>query len=463
MTMALVALSIVGIIAMAALSIDVGTLYQGSTEAQRSADAAALAAARVLSLNGVTGDPTNASNQWSTVCTAATQMAQTVGAQDTVGGAAPSVSVTFLSTDGTGCSGAAFGVNPMVTVQVTQSSLPTYFSRIWGRTGNTVSATATAEAFNPSGTSPMVPVSPRCVKPWMVPNYEPWTLSNTCNTTNCTAFVNETTGAIQSGGVLPNPANTVIGQTFWLLPDCVHNTQACNPLRDNSPRANINRSAYYPPLPNLEYLPGQTLYDSVAVPSDETDACAASAAPDKYAEAIAGCDQSTIYQCGVQKGINYVDLSENPALGDTTNGAQCLIHQGAAASDIVTSLGQDMLQPSPTAPPTPNYPFQIQAGTSNPLTAQRGTLVTSSTSIVSLPIYDSTAAPTFATVGTGTANVTIIGFLQVFINYVDGNGNMNVTVMNVAGCGNAVSSATTPVYGTSPVPIRLITPPTPGP
>src|SRR5713226_8226666 len=64
-TMALVALAMVGIIAMAALSIDVGTLYQASAEAQRSADASALAGARVLSLSGMTGDPTNSSGQWS--------------------------------------------------------------------------------------------------------------------------------------------------------------------------------------------------------------------------------------------------------------------------------------------------------------------------------------------------------------------------------------------------------------
>jgi Flp pilus assembly protein TadG len=58
-TMIFVALAMVAIIAMAALSIDVITLYLAKEEAQRSADAAALAAARVLSLSGVTGDPDN--------------------------------------------------------------------------------------------------------------------------------------------------------------------------------------------------------------------------------------------------------------------------------------------------------------------------------------------------------------------------------------------------------------------
>jgi len=50
-----------------------------------------------------------------------------------------------------------------------------------------------------------------------------------------------------------------------------------------------------------------------------------------------------------------------------------------------------------------------------------------------------------------------VGFLQVFINVVDVNGNVYVTVMNVSGCGNGVGGAQ-PLFGTSPVPVRLITP-----
>jgi len=43
---------------------------------------------------------------------------------------------------------------------------------------------------------------------------------------------------------------------------------------------------------------------------------------------------------------------------------------------------------------------------------------------------------------TGCPNsVTIVGFLQVFINVVDVNGNVYVTVMNVSGCGNGVGGA----------------------
>ena len=87
-----------------------------------------------------------------------------------------------------------------------------------------------------------------------------------------------------------------------------------------------------------------------------------------------------------------------------------------------------------------------------------GSAVTTSTSIVSLPIYDS-ANDTIA--GSGTSPVTIVGFLQVFINQVDQYGNVSVTILNVAGCGNGTGTpaGSTPITGSSPVPIRLITPP----
>ena len=238
--MALVALAMVGIIAMAALSIDVGTLYQASAEAQRSADQAALAAAKVLSLSGMTGDPANLSGQWPAACAAANQTAQTVANQNTVSGKVPSsINVTFLSTDASNCTApGAFGVNPMVKVQVVQANLPTYFSRIWGRTGNSVSATATAEVFNPSSSASysasldLVPVQPRCVKPLIVPNLDPDNpVGCEDGGTTCQPFVNAD-GSIFNPGIRTagGSATAVIGETFNLVPDCNSNGPKCNTL-----------------------------------------------------------------------------------------------------------------------------------------------------------------------------------------------------------------------------------------
>jgi len=483
--MILVALAMIAIIAMAALSIDVITLYLAREEAQRSADAAALAAARVISLSGITGDPNNTASSWQAICGPpnypATQVATAVATQSEVGSTVANVSVMYSAggTSSADCStlptGGAFSVNPLVTVQIQRTSLPTFFSRIWGSTGNSVSATATAEAFTPSNSGnvgnqtpvAITPVQPRCVKPWIVPNRDPLNPSDACDQTRgpCNKFVNLTDGSIVNQGISLNGTNTsgVIGERFWLAPDCLHTGSSCS-LRANSnpPVGNYydaSHRTWLEPPPSLQYLPGEApALAPVAVPS-----CVSSAS--SYRAAIAGCDQSTVYQCGVQSSSssnpNRVDLSENPGAGtdDTMTGVTCLIHEGDATDPQPD--GQDTL--SPYGAPS-SYPFQILAGTSNPLVTMAssplsgGTPVTSSPSIVSLPIYDDTAAPGTIN-GSGTTNVTIVGFLQVFINAVDQWGNVDVTVLNVTGCGNGTTPPNAAVTGSSPVPIRLITPP----
>ncbi len=430
--MVLVAIAMVAIIAMAALSIDVVTLYLAREEVQRSADAAALGAARVLSLSGVTGDPQNATAQWPAACTAAAQVAQALADQNAVSNAtATSVNVNFLynGTDMPNCAftGAnAFGVNPQVKVQVIRAGLPTFFSRIWSRNTNSVSATATAEAFNSSGSGTfapngIVPVQPRCVKPWIVSNHDP--------KNSGTPFVGLTDGSIQNPGIQLDPGTgtgAVIGEKFALVSDCLTGNPNCKQF--------INPPSYNKQGPNtLGYVPALIAEpDAVAVPG-----CATSS---DYQNAIAGCDQSTVYACGIIGGGAHADLTFNPgkANGDTATATQCLIHQAA---------GQDVLDSTV-------FPFRIHAGLGNPMITNA--LITSSNSIVTVPIYDDT--PGAFTVDQPA--VTIVGFLQVFINSLDTtSGNINVTVLNVAGCSNTATDSTPTVSGTSPVPIRLITPP----
>jgi len=450
----------VAMIGLAALSIDVGTLYQASTEAQRAADAAALAAARVISLSGITGDPANLSGSWQKICGGANppaaQAASAVAGQNPIGGlSVPNASITVKVTYSTAVTPAGsadcssgldptFATNPIVTVYVQRKGLPTSFARIWGQTGSSVSATASAEAFNPSGSDPVTPVSPRCVKPWIVPNIDPTGAGGTC-TGNCMQFVNN--GSIVNGGIAASGIG-VIGETFTLVADCNPKPpgSACTLVEPPKANGSLGTGA------RLDYVPGQVLNPSIAIASGAVSACS-DVTVNPYTEAVAGCDQSTVYQCGVTNG-NIVDLSENPGplRNDSVNGAQCLIN--ANASGTVNS-GQDVLVQNA-------YPFQIQAGSNSALLLTTGTTgiaqnseITSSPSIVSLPIYDNSAT----LIGPATSQVTIIGFLQVFINWVDGTtnvGEINVTVMNVAACGSTTNPAVT---GTSPVPIRLITTP----
>jgi hypothetical protein len=187
----------------------------------------------------------------------------------------------------------------------------------------------------------------------------------------------------------------------------------------------------------LEYVPALIQPTAVAYPS-----CASAS---DYQKAIGGCDQTTVYACGIQSnngGVAQVDLSINPGQpsGDTSTATQCLIRQ---------SGGQDVLD-------TTVFPFQIRAGLGNPVLTSR--VITSSTSIATLPIYDDTQPPGQFPINVDQAPVTIVGFLQVFINGVGNDGNPNVTVLNVAGCSNMATDTTPTVSGTSPVPIRLITP-----
>ena len=483
-TMVLVAVAMVAIIGMAALAIDVVTLYLDREEAQRSADAAALAAARVISVSGITGDPGNITGNWGSICGPAglaTQAAQAVVGQNTVASSVPgTINVSYSGGSGgaitsnadcTTLAGTAFGVNPLVTVKVSRTGIPTFFSRIWGNTANSVSATATAEAFNPSasgqpgnqnsgsGSGTITPVQPMCVKPWVVPNQDP--VNPPFNGTNyciggtggtCKKLVNLADGSITNPGIAIGGTG-VIGETFWLGADCRNNGGSCtfhkqagSPIQ---PQANFSGGGgNVPNLPNLLYVPGQLDGTPTAIPS-----CSGAGA---FEVAVTGCDRPTNYQCGV-KNANWVDLSTNPN-SVMTNAVQCLTNQGnngnatPPTQDSIANTTPGLGQPT-------TYPFQILAGINNPLTSEglaSGTPITSSTSIVALPIYDSSTQNINAS---GKTNVTFVGFLQVFINSVSSQGNLNVTVLNVAGCGNGGGSVGNPIPGTSPVPVRLITAP----
>ena len=111
------------------------------------------------------------------------------------------------------------------------------------------------------------------------------------------------------------------------------------------------------------------------------------------------------------------------------------------------------------AGPPLTYPLQISVGNGHPLNGSVlsvNDLVTTSDSLVTIPVYDATGGIT----PTNVTAVNIIGFLQVFIDqtFPGGGGHkageFHVTVVNVSGCGNSATG--TPVLGGSAVPVRLI-------
>jgi hypothetical protein len=104
--------------------------------------------------------------------------------------------------------------------------------------------------------------------------------------------------------------------------------------------------------------------------------------------------------------------------------------------------------------------MQITGGTCSVSPAQ---LVANSSSVATIPVID-TAQPLRAS----GQPLTIVGFLQAFINQVDPGGgrgappagSVNITVLNIAGCSSTNNNANPVVggSGTSPVPVRLIAP-----
>ena len=422
-TILLVAISIVSLLAMAALAIDVVTFYVARSEIQRAADAAALAGAKAIADSGVTtlqpSDPNlGVVEGWA--ATAANAQIAALLPVNTVAGRAlssPPVVTVDYTTHGNG--------NPLITVTLQQINLPTFFARIWGHSGTTVQASATAEAYNPSNNSSFTTIAPTSVKPWLVANADPNT-------------------PFPPGKVIIDSSNNVesgiVGSTFNITVDCAAST-CSSPSPDSTPGWRAQGQ--------VDYLPALVSAD---VGSNVGSGCMA--ATSNFEQAIECADVTTVYNCG-PNGASW-DNSTYPggATGLTATGTEILINATGTGP-----TGQDTLT---YATPYPASPPQITVGTY--LSPFSGLPVTTSRSIVTIPILDTTNfSPTSASVG-------IVGFLQAFINQVDGlaqtgppasqPGDVNITVLNVAACyGGGSPPAVVGGSGTSPVPVRLITSP----
>jgi len=350
-TIVLVALALVTLLAMAALAIDVVTLYVARSEMQRAADAAALAGAKAFVDSGVTSDPILAQNMANATINSIVQ-------QNKVAGVAPVLVGTPTPNWGT----LPPGGNPQITVTLQRTDLPTFFARIWG------SRLAT-------------------------------------------------TGAATTG---------ILGEQITLSDACGPGSATCGP-----PVV----------LPSPLVLPSRGYYLPAAVTPNAGNLCPSCTGSDDFEQSIECCDFNP-YPCGgtpaTPNATVALTISGNTSRQDTRNGVQCLIHEP----------GQDTLDPVSLA----NFiagtgPMEITAR-SGPLS---GKVVTTSSSIATLPIFDT------ASLNAATGQVTVVGFLQVFIGDVIGNGDTTVTIFNVAGCGNNPGSATAVSGGgVSPIPVRLI-------
>jgi hypothetical protein len=264
----------------------------------------------------------------------------------------------------------------------------------------------------------------RCVKPFMLPNCDPKHAGGPgCG--GAATFFDPVTGAITNPGQAPAG---VIGEEFNLSSNCGAGP-GCAPGAPATP-------------------PGYLLYYPAQLPAT-TNACPSSCGGGgtAFEENIECCNPTPI-SCGTTSTLP-VDTTVFPegGGGPAQNGVECLIHQRPGN-------GQDILNDNTF--PGLSYPLKIEVGNNHPLagssTVAANDLVTSSDSLITVPVYQDGPGPP-------VGSVNIIGFLQLFVvrAFPGGGGpkagDLDVVVVNVSGCGSSATG--TPVAGNA-VPVRLI-------
>ena len=434
-TILIVAISLMAILAMSALAIDIVALYVSEGDTQRAADAAALAGAKAFVSSGFTsgqlGDPTSGGAQ-SLVCNGSTGLAdlaaQGMANRNPISGVAPT-SVTTVCTFPDG--------NPQITATVQRSGLPSFFARIWGGGSATVTRTAKAEAYNPSGQS--VPVQVHSVKPWLIPNGG-FYFDNTYNIKNLNGFIGQ-------------PAFTPFTQ-FTLV----------DPGIGTAPAVPTTSTVQYYPA-SIAINPPNPICPSTGAVSCSNLFTGGSHAD--YRENIA-CSATQSFKCGDCIGpgpcpngqlLGTVDTSDAIAVirNTTREGTECLIH----ADNIGSGVGQDTFSSTPLIAPG----FTITGGYNNPNPALRtGSYISRSDSVATVPVYEVVGGAATNTNlcpgGVCSATGQVVGFLQLGIQSIDNipvQSTNHAVILNAAGC-NPANAGTTPVVGggVSPIPVRLI-------
>jgi Putative Flp pilus-assembly TadE/G-like len=406
MTIIYVAVGMVFILGMAGLSIDLASLYVGRAQAQRAADAAALAGAKVFANPGCSPSTIPCS----TLAPLAVAAAENVGNKNLIAGASPNITDADVTVD-TGSPN-----DPRVTVVAGRTvakgnPMPTYFVKMFGITTASVSASATAEAYEPSGTGP--PITVGCLKPWILPNCDSLHMDGTSKCGDGSGVFLDSNGAAVHPGLYPAG---IIGELLT--------------IKEGSSSGGAYSSKYWP--------------ISLPLGSFTCPACAGNTGGSQTSSSA----YKFCIECCTNTPLTYGDqvlpITGNMASA-TNNAVDCLINQAQHGNDTLV---------------TTTYPFQVIAGGSNPNYAP-GTIISvgSSSSTITVPIYDGTPLNTGN--GNNSTTVPIIGFGQFFIQDLKGNssGTVDAVLLNIVGApgGNTgTGSGNTIDAGANLVPVRLI-------
>lgn len=454
-----IAVAMIFVLAMAGLGIDLASLYVGRSEAQRSADAAALAGAEAFVSGGCATGSTG--NGLTANCmTMAKERAITVGDENLIQGQSPEIASSDISFPNQTSS------DPQIQVIAGRgtyngadhgNALPTFFMKIFGINTASVSAKATAEAFNPSGST--MSIGSTCVKPWLFPNCDQFNTTvdapnNDCDQSNGTVgpfVIPDGNGGFEVArpGYYPNGA---FNEPYVIKPGNVTGAAAPGQFY----------AAY---LPTAGSIPTSCPSCANTVTSGGTGSGAL------YRANIECCNTNRLY-CGEVLDLN-TTLQSVPGnmVGPTYQGVNCLIHQ----DDIygTSSCGQDYIQgtsdncndPNPQQGATglpligSSYP-QIMPGANNPYNPSGTQPINNSDSVIVAPIYN-------GIIQSGQNTLQIAGFAQIFIRDASkaNQGTIYAYVLSISGCGNGGSTIpggnggsggpVTSTYGTT-VPVRLI-------
>jgi Flp pilus assembly protein TadG len=450
-----VALFMLFLMGVLALAIDLGMLYVGRSEAQRAADAAALAGAYVFQQNGCTTTNSAGAVDCSKDTTAlanAKGQAESVGNTNYVLGHAVDISDGGSSTPpvcatGASCPETSGGdveiafpdstSEPEVTVHVWLANVPTIFAKLFGSQSASVATVATAEAYQG-------PQTVRFPKPFGVPNCD----------LNGSDTLPYNSGFCGTGTPSPrefvDPATQVVDTSVYGLPILLHFQSS----------ATISPVSPGQPVPSQFFLlqiagPGaNNLSNSITMSSDQS----------------VSCGESLPVETG------------NTANGGVAHPVDNLIHSWRNGNPVDgIDNGQDTI--SDIVPATVPLSYTMTGGSNNSNSdAQGQTYGGPSPSVQWVPIFNAICSSGGSTCagssdlsslnpGSGQG-VQVVGFMQLFLVDAEATGNSgngtkdvcNPTGQNWQGdspvCAYVLQIAACNTSGStdsaSPVPLRLI-------
>ena len=407
----IVSVGMIFVLGMAGLGVDLASLYVARSQAQRTADAAALAGATYWAKHGcasATGTDITPNCKDN-----AKVRAQKAGEANLVAGAIPGLDISFPTLSVS---------DPQIRVVAARDTahdnpVPTFFVKVFGIDTVNISASATAEAYNATNNSTLV--GSKCVKPWLLPDCDPNTASTDGN-----PYCLDQHGNINGGHYASDP--NLVGSLITIKPG--------NPGQASGP------SEFYP-----VFVQGDQASASSCPTCASSQNSSGSQSGDLYRQNIECCIQNPVV-CGTQT----ITAINGNMVGPTDQGVQCLIGQ------LNSGSGQDIYDPTTGT---------ITAGSNNyyKLTGQ----ISDSDSIITIPVYNGQViCPGGSTTGSpslcnSSAQVKVTGFLQVFVKDVGApSATVYAYVLAYVDCSGGSNGEGTgqPIVasGGSAIPVRLI-------